>query len=255
MVTNRQVQPIGLKRVVFAAEHGADVGGMLSRCVEIGVVANAAWQVHCAGRAKQQRLLPHGSVVAQRRFLATQQPANRGTRGVPACRSQAHEGVERGLTKACCPRAELLEHASLVQHGEVEDVVACFGGVLNANVRTGVSTKRTETETETETCMQGDARSTLNRMRQREQRILYVNTAIDLEHRRTIIIKVCRCPADRKEVLSRERKRRTDGNTAAGRGAGGRREDTVGQILNRKVAGGGIVLDPGRVRRSRCGVR
>lgn len=44
VIGNREVQPIGHQRLLRSAEHGPDVGGMFSRRVEIGVVADVGGQ-------------------------------------------------------------------------------------------------------------------------------------------------------------------------------------------------------------------
>ena len=62
VVTDRHVQPVRLQRVVLAAEHDADIGGMLLRRIEIGVAGDRDRQMQFCIRHRHQRASRNSSL-------------------------------------------------------------------------------------------------------------------------------------------------------------------------------------------------
>mmetsp|Transcript_43339 Transcript_43339/g.71609 ORF Transcript_43339/g.71609 Transcript_43339/m.71609 type:complete len:211 (+) Transcript_43339:789-1421(+) len=46
MISHRQMQPVWLQRIIFAAKHDSDIGRMIARRIKIGIIADATWQQH-----------------------------------------------------------------------------------------------------------------------------------------------------------------------------------------------------------------
>ncbi len=99
VVTDWHMQPVRLQRVVLASEHGADIGGVFLRRIEIGVTGDRDRKAHfCVGH-RHQRAFPQGLVVAQFGIVVAQQLANPRPGAGPDLRAKCHEGIDRGLCK------------------------------------------------------------------------------------------------------------------------------------------------------------
>ena len=81
----------------LAAEHDADVSGVVTRRVEVCVVANVGREEHGDGGHWQQGSLAELSVVAEGGLVAGEQLAEDGARLGPCRAAKAHELVERRL--------------------------------------------------------------------------------------------------------------------------------------------------------------
>src|SRR4051794_13305331 len=79
----------------LAAEHDADIGGVLLRRIEIGVARNRERQMQRDIRQRHQCPVAQFPVVAQLRMIVTQQFADPRPRLRPHLRSQRHERIER----------------------------------------------------------------------------------------------------------------------------------------------------------------
>ena len=94
VVGDRQVEPILLQGVLRAAEHGAHVGGVISRRVKIGVVRYLDWQQHLAGVPRQQHLVAEGAVVAEFSAPRAQRIAESCADPLPGRTAEVEKGVE-----------------------------------------------------------------------------------------------------------------------------------------------------------------
>jgi hypothetical protein len=116
------MQPVRLQRIVLAAEHDADIGGVLFRRIEIGVACDRKRQVQpdiCHGH---QRLLPQFLIVAQFGMIGTQQFADPHTGLGPDLRPQRHEGIQRRLREHA--GLDDIYPAFLRQRPEIEHITA-----------------------------------------------------------------------------------------------------------------------------------
>ena len=122
VVADRHMQPVRLQRIVLAAEHDADIGGVLLRRIEIGVAGDRDRQMQFDVRHRHQRALAQFVIVAQFRMIVAQQFADPRPRLRPDFRSQRHERVERRRGE----HAELadIEPAVLLELPEIEHVIA-----------------------------------------------------------------------------------------------------------------------------------
>ena len=99
MISDGQMLPVAHEGVFLAAEHDADVGGVMDGRIEIGVIPDGRRQMHGAGQARDQRLGPHFAVIPQRRRVGRQQVLQRFARLAPRLFAQAHELVKLGGEK------------------------------------------------------------------------------------------------------------------------------------------------------------
>ena len=121
MVADWQVLPVGHQSVLLPPEHGAHVGGVVQRRVEVRVVPDGGGQVHPHPRLRHEGARPERGVVPQHRVVARQQCADRGARLGPVLRAQPHESVERvaaerGLVGGHERAGEEMRHGGQVQH-------------------------------------------------------------------------------------------------------------------------------------------
>jgi hypothetical protein len=102
VVADRHVQPVRLQRIVLAAEHDADIGGVLLRRIEIGVAGDRDRQMQLGIAIGTSARLRKLLVVAQLRIVVAQQFADPRARrdqtfGPSAMKalSEAREHAER----------------------------------------------------------------------------------------------------------------------------------------------------------------
>ena len=95
VIADRHVQPVRLQRIVLAAEHDADIGGVLLRRIEIGVACDRDRQMQFDVRHRHQRALAQFVVVAQLRMVVAQQLADPRPGARPDFWPQRHERIER----------------------------------------------------------------------------------------------------------------------------------------------------------------
>ena len=99
VIGDRQVQPVRHQRVLRPAQHGADVGGVLARRIEVGVIADLDRQA--ASRPRPSAPGPRHAAPdcragsARRRAAAGSCVANR----VRAARPKAKKSFNAGLAK------------------------------------------------------------------------------------------------------------------------------------------------------------
>ena len=121
VISNGQMQPIGLQGVVLAAEHGADIGGVLPRRIEVRVVANRGGQVHdhLGGRSN---CLGASSGVSQCGVGLEQELLDRVAHRAPRRLATAHEVIEARLMEATSV-LEVSEQIGIGDGRQVDDVV------------------------------------------------------------------------------------------------------------------------------------
>ena len=89
VVGDGKVKPVRLQRVVGAAHHDADVGGVLARRVEVGVIADFHGEEHFHIGHRNQGTLAKKMVVAQPGLILAQQVADRRASVAPGGRGPA----------------------------------------------------------------------------------------------------------------------------------------------------------------------
>ena len=109
-----------LTRHLIIPEHDAHVGGVLSRRVEVGVVADVGWQVHLA-RGSGDQGLAHRVHVARggREEVLEARSCLR-----PRWRAEGHEGVEGGRGEGCVVAGHHWPVEKVDHLAHVKDVVA-----------------------------------------------------------------------------------------------------------------------------------
>ena len=123
VIADRHVQPVRLQRIVLAAEHDADIGGMLLRRIEIGIAGDRDRQMQCYVCHRHQRALAQELVVAQLRMIVAKQFADARPGARPDLRPQRHEGVDRGLREHV-EGGRQIDHPLGFQHRKIEHVIA-----------------------------------------------------------------------------------------------------------------------------------
>jgi hypothetical protein len=93
------MQPVRLQRIVLAAEHHADIGGVLLGGVEVGVAGDREGQMQLDVLHRHQRDLAQLVIVAQLGMIMPQQFADPRTRAHPDLRPERHKGIERAGRK------------------------------------------------------------------------------------------------------------------------------------------------------------
>ncbi len=155
MVRHGQVEPVRHQRVVLAAEHHTDVGRVLPRRVEVGVVADVRRQLELDLGLGVQRAGTERLVVAKRRHVLAQELEDAGTRRAPRRAPERHERVERRRAEGRARvEGQVCEQPGLRKHGQVEREIAdgdtdprhggvrgtehAVGQVLNREVGAGI---------------------------------------------------------------------------------------------------------------------
>ena len=86
------MQPIRLQRIVLAAEHDADIGGVFLRRIEIRVTRDRDRQMHFDIRHRHQRALTKLGIVANLEHMMTRSESQMLKREL--------QGVRPGAAKA-----------------------------------------------------------------------------------------------------------------------------------------------------------
>src|SRR5205085_9763893 len=81
------------QRIVLAAEHHADIGGVFLRGVEIGVAGDIKWQMQPDILLQQQCTAAQRLVVAQPRIVVTQESTDRKSTRLNSSHSQISYAV------------------------------------------------------------------------------------------------------------------------------------------------------------------
>lgn len=97
VVADRDVQPVRQQRIGLVAEHGADIGGVFLRRIEIGEAGDAQWQMQLHLAHREQRLGAQLRMVAQLGIVVPQQRVDPRPRPAPDVRPERHEGIDRRL--------------------------------------------------------------------------------------------------------------------------------------------------------------
>ena len=97
MIADGQVEPVGHELVTLAPEHLADVGRVLARRVEVGVIANLRRQVHLHLGARHEAARLPVWALAERRIscVPPEQARQPRAHGLPVGTRPRHEVVER----------------------------------------------------------------------------------------------------------------------------------------------------------------
>lgn len=97
MVTDGKVSPVGHKGVLLAAEHDADVGGVLLGGVEVSVVSNVSGEMGLDSRDGGEGALAEVLVVAEGSLRGGEELLDVLAGGGPGGLAQGHEVVQGGL--------------------------------------------------------------------------------------------------------------------------------------------------------------
>mmetsp|Transcript_1162 Transcript_1162/g.1849 ORF Transcript_1162/g.1849 Transcript_1162/m.1849 type:complete len:313 (-) Transcript_1162:6-944(-) len=125
MVTNREMEPVGLKGVINSTEHDSHIGGVLSRRVKISIISNTSRENHL------NRILCHKGfssqflVISQSRIISRQERRDGNTSFLPGSLAHGHEGVEGGLTEDFGAIEERsVEQASIGHNSKIQDLIS-----------------------------------------------------------------------------------------------------------------------------------
>jgi hypothetical protein len=136
MVSDGQMEPVGLEGVVLAAEHGANVRRVLARGIKVRVVPDLRWQVHRHLLAPDHAAcLQVGARLQRGVAAALEQAGEAGADGAPLDAGPAHECVERRLVKH---RLEL----ALVEEALKDELAHVDHGVANGDADAWIARAR-----------------------------------------------------------------------------------------------------------------
>jgi hypothetical protein len=116
------MQPVRLQRIVLAAEHDPDIGGVLLRRIEIGIACDRDRQMQFYIRHRHQRAPAQFVIIAQLRMVMPQQLADPRAGLRPHFWAQRHEGIQ------CRPGKDTevadIQAAVLFKLPQIEHIIA-----------------------------------------------------------------------------------------------------------------------------------